>query len=238
MSYAGTIAADAPVLWYRLTEQGAGFSRNRGTDPQHLYTFSGAPIVGFTGIASDGGSLSFAGASRLVASPQTIITANSGFSVEGWVFAMSGIPFGGNVNDIPLQLFVNSATGAQLGMNDSSLKGFVRDPSATTENVTAPSAVAAGWHHLVATRPSGATPVLNLYVDGVLVGSTAPYSGFGVNEPCQFRLQGTPTAVGLFVAEPAVYYYELSGAQVAAHHAAMETTFGPLFINRLNGVCT
>lgn len=237
MAYSGVIHADAPVAWFRLTEQGGGYSKNVGSDPSHAYCLGSIPTIGFTGIASDGGAVALNNAGSLECQPQAIITATSGFSLEAWIFYIGQSPFNTATTDWPVSLFIDSSTGFQLGVVPSSRLATMRDPSSTSHGASASAAGAAGWHHLVATRQSGATPPAHLYVDGSLVGSTAAYAGFGTNQPTRVNLNATPTPTSLLIAEPAVYFYELSAGQVAAHFAAADTMAAPRYINRLNGVC-
>lgn len=237
MTYAATVAADSPILWYRLVESG-GYSRNFGSDPANLYAFGSLPTVGFTGIASDGGAVALLGGATMAAYPTTIITAASGYSLEGWIYVMGETPFNAATADYPLQLFIDSANGFQLGMVPSTQLATVRDPSHTSNGISATVAAAFGWHHLCATRAAGATTGIQLYIDGTSVGTSTAYTNFGVDEPVRFNLISTPTPVSLFVAEPAVYYSELSSGRVAAHASGFDTLASPRYINRLGSSCT
>lgn len=237
MSYASTIAADGPVSWFRLIEQGGAMSVNRGSDGANLYAYGLPPLLGYTGIASDGGSATIGGNASFIAYPFTQIAAGSGYSLEAWMYAQGEAPFGPASTDYFVQMFINSTTGTEIGMTSESRLATCRDPSSTSNGASASTAAAFGWHHVCATRDSGATPAMHLYVDGALVGSSAAYAGFGVSEPVRLNLVSSPTAVSLFVAEPAMYYSTLSAGQVAAHAAAQEVTTAPKWINRLNGAC-
>lgn len=212
-------------------------SVNQGSDGANMYSLGTPPLIGYTGIASDGGSVAIGGSASLFCNVFTHIPAATGHSLEAWMYAMGEAPFGGAVTDYFVQMFVSSVTGLELGMTNQTRFATSRDPSSTSNGATNSVASSFGWHHVCATRDPGSTPQQHLYVDGVLSGSSAAYAGFGLAEPVRLNLVSSPTAVSLFVAEPAAYYYTLTSGQVAAHAAAQEVTAAPKWINRLNGVC-
>lgn len=237
MTYSSVVGADFPVGWFRLIE-GGGYSRNVGSNEANLYSFATTPIVGFSGIASDGGSVALPAGATMACYPTGTIAAGEGHSVEGWLYVQGETPFNPATTDFPLQLFLDSANGIQLGITASTLLVSARDPSHTTSGASATTPCAFGWHHVAATREAGASPPMHLYVDGSLVGSSAAYTGFGVAEPVRFNLITTPTAASLFVAEPAFYYRELPASAIAAHAAAFDTLAAPRFVFRTPGACT
>lgn len=236
MSYSSVVGADFPVGWFRLIE-GGGYSRNVGSDEANLYSYNVTPIVGFSGVADDGGSVCLPAGATMAAYPVSTIAAAEGHSLEGWLYVQGEVPFNPATTDYPLQLFIDSANGFQLGITASTQLVSVRDPSHTASGATATTASSFGWHHVCATREAGSNVPMHLYVDGTLVGSSAAYTSFGVTEPVRFNLITSPTASSLFVAEPAFYYRELTATQVAAHAAAFDTLAAPRFIQRLPGVC-
>lgn len=237
MSYASVIAADGPVSWYRLIEQGGGSSRSRGSDPASLYATAQLPLIGFTGVANDGGAVLLTASASLTGYPDLFTTGSGGHTIECWVYTMGYSPFSSNTQAIPLQVTIGSSTLPSIGTINNSSVPFCVDRSASSENVLGTTRLATGWHHIAAVRSSGSPAPLTLYADGAFIGSTSSYAAPLTAQPVRVQLLSVPSVNDLLVAEPAVYYSPLTATQIAAHAGAADTLAPPRWVQRQVGNC-
>ena len=180
MSYESVVLADGPIFLWLLNET-SGTTAADATGNGNTGTYSGGYTQGAAGPAFQPTATKLDGSSGLVyeAAPGT---SPSTFSAECW-FKSTG-------NSIPLAGFSNSQTGGSgssydrcLYLDSSGQVGFyVWAGGSGGYFATSSSAYNDGnWHHVVATFGSS---VQKLYVDGVLVATTAAgapggsYSGY------------------------------------------------------------
>jgi hypothetical protein len=238
VTYSGTVAADSPLVWFRLNEGGGTTIHSIGSDAITCVAQSRpGPQLGYSGIASDGGGISMLPSAIITGWMNTPLPANTGYTIEGWVWVAGQGPFGGSSVDLVLQ--VNWATISELllGVAAGSYTGYLRDQNGSGTDVHGSVALTHNaWHHLAAVQHQ--SPHLKeLYVDGTSVG-TGTGNTAGVSEPGQFQLSSAGTPACPIVAEPAVYIGELAAGRIAAHAAAADSTAPPRYRNGLSGVCT
>lgn len=234
MSYASVIGADAPQLWYRFQEKGGTAAFSSGSDSAPLYVMTNPPpILGFTGISADAGAVHLISTSGFLAYPNTQLPANTGYSVEAWFFVQGQGPFGGSSIDLPVQLLWASVTELAIGVSNGNYVGYVRDLNGTGTDVHGSSALTHNaWHHLVGVQHQS-SHLKELYVDGSSIG-TGTGNTAGLAEAGQLQVRGAGNPAAAIVAEVAVYPYELSAGQAAAHYAAQERFSPPKFSQGLS----
>jgi len=160
---------------------------------------------------------------------------NATFSVQSWVEGPSSQPNGACI----LAKGYNGGEQFALDVNGNKYRFLVRNAAGVASSVTAPTGPDYGWHFIVGVcdEVNGA---VSLYVDGLLVGSSAPISpGSGVL-PC-----ATPVTIGARgssagaseglqftgnLSDLAVYNYALTSGQVASLYAAAGYGVGFTFI--------
>jgi RHS repeat-associated protein len=212
-TYASTVQADGPSVYYRLSETSgtmvADSSGNgRSGVPYGSYALGAAgalPNDTDVGINLTGGAVtqSLAGAG--------LPTGNAPRSMEAWFKTTSTGPIMWYGNGQTVQLFDLKV----IRSNQLQLATFNND-----KNFTTPYAIGNGmWHYVVVTYDS---TTLTLYLDGQFLG-TATFGG---------ALSTVPDANGLLLGndawnvlqatldEVAVYPKALTASQVAAHFAA------------------
>ena len=185
--------------------------------------YVGGPLLGLAGaIAGDPNtSVGFDGSSDYVGVARPIA---DDFSIELWFKSTQGIGTGSNwwegaglvdgtvsgvVNDFGVSLRSDGRVVAGVGNPDTSIVSS----TAGFNN--------GAWHHVVFTRVR-ATGVLQLYVDGVSMG-TATGNTASLTAPATLnfgRLASGANYLAGSLDEVAMYNVALSGATVAAHYAA------------------
>jgi len=238
MSYAGTVAADSPLLWFRCRESYGASLISSGSDNVPAFPTSrpGAQL-GLTGIAIDGGAICTFESALMAAYTSTQLVASTGFSLETWVYvAPVGSVSGGSAVDLVVQVTFGGLASLQLGVTGLTWKAVLRDNNGAAHDVQGGSNLGPNrWHHLVGVQHAG-TALKELWVDGVSqgtgTGNVIASAQYGV-----FTIRPGGTDGPPFVGEMAVYAHELSGSAIAAHHAAAELSGPPTQRNGLNGVC-
>jgi hypothetical protein len=195
------------------------------------------PILGYTGIARDGGAIHLVSTSGVWAYPGVPLAASRGYSVEVWIFVIGQGPFGGSAIDLVVQMQWASITQISLGVSNGNYVGYLRDQNGTGTDVHGTIVLTHNtWHHLVGVQHQ-ATNLKELYIDGSSVG-TGTGNTAGLSEPGQLQIRGTGNPAAQLVAEVAVYQTELSAGRVSAHFAAQEVTTRPKYVAGPNGVCS
>jgi hypothetical protein len=223
VTYATTIGADSPAIFWRLGDPGPTAVDASGNARSGAYTATGV-TYGATGVlvndASTAVTLDGVAGAIQEASGAGVPVGPSARSLEVWFRTSAAAPqplFNyGTVG--PLSQFGAYVAGNQIQINDGT----------ETLTFTAASSLSNGaWHHFVVTY-DGATTSVAVYVDGAAVGAAQATSGAlatvldltGLevgrdNAPAPVFFSGT-------LDEAAVYPTALSGVQVASHFAAGE----------------
>jgi Concanavalin A-like lectin/glucanases superfamily/IPT/TIG domain len=225
VTYAATIAADSPSIFWRLGEANglAGAADASGTGHTGAYTSTGV-------------AYSVAGAP--VNDTDTAVTLD-GLTGAIQETSGAGAPIGSSPRSLevwfkttttaaqPLFNYGTSGLLSQFAVNLAGNQVQVKDGTDPLLTVTAASSLADGaWHHLVVTY-DGATSVA-IYVDGAAVGSTQTTTGVLATALDVTGLEVgrdnavTPVFFNGTLDEAAIYSAALSPARVAAHFAAGE----------------
>lgn len=214
MSYLTTVLADAPRNYWRLTELGGQIIHDVGSAPYAIEANENYGHLGYTGIASDGGSVRVPNGPFItelgIASPALLPP----WSLECWVWKLGyfGIP----------QTFVDLG-GMALQMNGAtSTPQFFANPS--NLNSTGGDVSVRQWHHIVGTLGGGN---MNLYVDAINRGTLANGTSPAVSQTMIGAYQNASRAFDGFICEVAVYPVALTPARVTAHFLAQEVGSSP-----------
>ena len=224
--YAATVLADAPALYWRLAETGAGAvadSSGNGTAGTYraglTYGVTGAPASGGNPAVQSPGTSGVAYTTAAAAAPGT-------YSVELWFRTTS--TRGGKLigyEDVPTgwgasydrHVYMTNAGRLTYGVVSGGVRRTVQTSGTYNDGA---------WHHVVATQGASG---MNLYVDGALVGSLPgvttvdPYSGHwrvGGGRLTSWLDAPTSAALTATFDEVAVYPTVLGADRVAAHFAA------------------
>jgi hypothetical protein len=242
-SWASTIAGESPSMWWRLNGDASDSSGNgnAGTFEGNVTTSTAAPITG-------GGSVALDGSTGYIASAATQ-TPTTAFTQSEWIntstlsgaglMAFMGTQAGGTGEAVDRAIWMDDDGQIDFAMDSpAQMGGFPGGPPpgpSFTQVRSAGSYNDGKWHLITATY-DGTT--MSLYVDGVLVGSSAetqvlPAAGywvagyadlasfnhvFGTNSttstaPNSYYLNGS-------LSEVATYPTALTAAQVAGQWAA------------------
>lgn len=203
-----------PVAWWRFTDAGTDDSSTAGT---HDLTFAGSPTTNQPGAWQGDESVTFDGTNdaATVANETDVERQGLAKTIECWVR-----PTGSSGID---QIFSIDNAGATI------LYGLFWDDGefGVMNGATVAAAAVDEWHHVVMTTEPGGSPYLNLYVDGVLVGSEAQFSYSEPTGTVTVRI-GNQNGANFFagdISEIAVYGSVLTAPQVQALHAASFDTF-------------
>lgn len=214
--YGAAVAADGPVLQWRLDETTGTRAADAGIGLRHG-TIVGSPRIGVTSEVH-GSSIILDGSGQYVRSNEPVITPAE-YSHEVWINTDATGP-------ARIIGWGSSATGAsstydrEVALNETGQLVFTSNNAA----ITSPDAVNDGaWHHVVATQGAQG---MALYVDGVLVGTHQATPGPGFIGYLRVGGDGsTVTGTGYLagaVDEVATYASVLSTEQVRAHYRASE----------------
>lgn len=213
MTYSEEVLADSPLHYWRLSEPGGLSIRDLGSSPQNMYVNSGAPLLGYSGPNTDGGSCYFNGSSYFQSAAQE--TQAPSLTVEAWIFQAA--PPAGDSYAFSVANFkigTQSSTEYELG----SVTG--------TALVSTTVVSAASWHHLVLLVSSTA---LTLYLDGAFVTNLAHVSSSQTDYDYVGAGPGGGNMKG-WAAECALYPSVLSAGRISAHFgAADQIAVGPTF---------
>ncbi len=219
--YAAAVAADSPMLYWRLGESGG----TTAVDAVGNYpgTYSGTVTLGTAGYSADGDTATTLTGAGQVRTASTALNFNgrAPFTLEAWtkITDPSGYPYG--------RLFSDESTDA------SGLQGYnvFRCPagwssggyaclcfqrfenSAATGLCTA--ATLGAWHHLAFTYDGSS---MCAYVDGSL-SSCAASSTAMVNRTAGLTVGNGANPFAGTLDEVAVYDYALSAGRIQAHYA-------------------
>ncbi len=213
--YANAVLADSPVGYWRLGETGTTFV-DSGSGAKNA---TGTVTTGVAGPIYDANAgVTLSGAQSLATAATDPFSAATACSIEAWVNA------NGAWSVASTNVVVNPSTvGHYIGVGTDSkalvsliISGVQRLLSST---VALP---ATGWHHIVATWAS--TDSIRMYVDGVLVNTSAAFTGTldaGAGGICLGAFN-TPAPLLFFTGsmdEAAIFTTQLSATQVATHYA-------------------
>jgi hypothetical protein len=223
-AYPTTVMADAPSLYWKLSELGQGAiadssGLNRAGTYRNGVTYAqDDALVNGSDFAVLGGSSGIGYSNQQQAAPTT-------FTIEAWVKT-------GSFNGGKILGYENAQTGwgttydRQLYMTNNGRIGYGILSGGVQQSILSTTLFNDNqWHHVVATQGVSG---MNLYVDGVLIGTNPTVTPDAYNGYWRLgggNLTGWPSApassalLGAFD-EAAVYPTELTGAQVAAHFAA------------------
>ncbi len=223
-SYAATVLADDPSLYWRMGEAG-GAQLIDSSDGWSDAFIRGALTRGATGAvrADADGATTFSGASTDFATTTTSRLAPASFTIEAWFRTTSGgrvLGFGTSDRDpsryTDRQVYLSNAGRLYFGVRPY---GIARETISSTTSFTDGQ-----WHHVVAVSdPTG----MYLYADGLQV-ATKPGATLGFPSPGYWRVGGdaltgwtqrpTNDYFSGDIDEVAVYENALSPAQVARHY--------------------
>lgn len=220
-SYSSVVLADNPVGYWRLNEASGTVAADLGSGA-HPGTYTGtlthvgdSPIVGDTTARS----ASLDGSTAYVTIPNDAAFSATLFSVEGWVkrtatgLATQSLIAKG-VGPDEWDLFFTNAGNVTFYIGNTVPGAYVQTPG-----VTAPAVGV--WTHFVGTWDG---TMIKLYMNGVLVASSATVSGTrssaGSAAPNIGRRADNNFFAAAEIEEVAYYSYALTAAQVANHYLA------------------
>lgn len=217
MTYASEVAADSPVLWWRLGES-SGTTAVDASGNGRDGTYAGSPTLGVSGLITDGNTaVDLDGVNDQVTYAATVLSSSSYLTVECWMKlpAITGHRLFG---------LAGTSNAHSLDITSGGSIVFQVNPTGTgsANGTSATGLISAGvTYHIVLTW-SDVSNTARLYVDGTQV-VTATNSGAiniaTVSLGAVGNSGGVP-AFGGVVDEFAIYGTELSGARIAAHYAA------------------
>jgi hypothetical protein len=227
-AYPAAVAADNPVLWYELNETSGTVAYDSSASP-HNGVYQGGVTFGASGAVTDGVTLD--GSSAYI-SNANVVTSPTSFSLGIWFRTTTksgGLIIG----------FGNSATGASTNYDRQIYMGNLGQVYfgvASNQTIHSNAQYNDGlWHEAIATIGSAG---MFLYIDGVLVASSTltsasaqTYSGswrVGYNSLGGWSARPSSNYFAGSVSQASVYHYQLTAAQVVAHHAAAAQPPAPL----------
>lgn len=205
--YFETIRTDSPAAYWRLGEA-AGATAADSSGNARDATYSGGYTLGQTGAVTGADTAVLLNGTTGKVTRASETWMNTGLiSLEAWVKVPT-----------PQASYASVLTkSSKWGLFLVDGKPTVYDWPAAKANTTASSVADGQWHHLVAAL-NGASSVL--YVDGVVGLNFAWTVGTFNTADLQIGANNSAQFYGGSVDEVAVYTYQLSAAQVAAHYAA------------------
>ena len=234
-TYAQTVLAEHPVVYYRLDEVTSGAvvdASGNGNNGKHdlegtagTLTFAVAGALANdpdTALSVSGTQNAHAqgaqGTAALVSVPLTFNDVFAGdFTVEGWVRPQVPPPTWTD-NFFVWETYLKN--GLRIGWAPDMTPGVWTDQSGSNGNLRGTVALVAGtWVHFVVTRQGSGFTV---YIDGAVVAEAAigykpPVIG-NMTEACIGACHGLPATADYD--EVAVYDHALSAQVIAQHHAA------------------
>jgi hypothetical protein len=215
-SYADTVRADAPVAYFRLGER-PGATTAESAVGSARGTYRGAPELGVRGALMDDTAVRFArGDFVFVGRDALSFDANRSFTIEAWVRSDS---------DAEQCVLGRIATvdgadhGILLVVSRERKAAFVRQHDNLAQLGGQRALPSGAFAHVVAVYEA---PVMRLYVDGELDGSTTddvPIKPGSADLTIAARTPGFPCFDGA-LDEVAVYASALSADAVRRHHEA------------------
>lgn len=215
-TYDQLIVATGPVSYWPLNE-------SSGTTAVDLMgvnngTYNGSYTLGATGIGDGETAASFTNGYVECKSSGGILAGQNQLSIEAWALTAGAGP-----------IYVERATSGndiiKMILPTNELELSYRDDAGHLSQPTKSATVLnSAWHHLVLTvNVSGL--LVTFYVDGVSLGTSALTAGSTttMTDALQSRIALDPQASGSpfngHLAKVAVYDFQLSSGQVAAHYA-------------------
>lgn len=210
MSYLSEVLADVPLHYWRMADPGGSLCHDIGSTPLHARGVGGVPVLGYSGIASDSGSLDLSLDGQYVNTGIPTPTPVNPVSLECWVWIFQR-PGG---NSAMLQpRYPNQMGLVRLTGNWSFIYNDVSVPA-----VTLPTAQV--WHHLVGTYDGTNA---RLYVDSILEATAAVAAMASASEIVEIGSRAALDIFGTcFIAEVAIYGSTLSPARITAHFLAAD----------------
>lgn len=206
--YEAAVLADNPTVHFPLNEP-AGSTAIFSAPAGVAATLNGI-WLGQRGPMSGGKSAQLTGGGAYTTA--AVAGANGGFTMECWAYRHpAGNSAGSNANNL-----LNLGGSAWVGIDDAGgmsfsstfMKAFAAAPSGTLP--------AQQWAHVMATYSGG---VASLYVNGVLVASSAGGSNFSTT-PKVFYVAEPAHPPAANVAHAAYYNHALPAGAAAAHYSA------------------
>lgn len=223
MTYASEVAADSPVLWWRLGESSGTVANDSSAGGTFDGTYNGGPTLGATSLlATDSDTaVSLDGVNDYVSYSGTVIASSSAVSVEMW-FKMS------TPAAVSYLFQVRNATITsefRVSMETTGALSVVANPTGTNSASFTTAATTFGDnqpHHLVLTY-NDAGDTATLYVDGTSVGSGTVLGTSKLVEVTSVgagaQANGNTRMAGV-IDEFAIYSTALSSTRVSDHYAA------------------
>lgn len=219
MTYASEVAADSPVLWWRLGEASGTTATDASGNARHG-TYVGSPTLGVASllVTDANTAVQFDGVNDYVSGPAPATT--SAFTVEFW---MSSYTAGS-----PLATRYPSSSGDRIffiGLGSGGDAGKVRFTirnAAGTEIAFAGTTIvtSGGPHHVVCTYDGSAA---RIYINGALENTSTVVTGALSSATPNLEIGARSVAAAFAGAqfdEAALYSTALSGARILAHYAA------------------
>ncbi|MBI2571650.1 MAG: IPTL-CTERM sorting domain-containing protein [Candidatus Schekmanbacteria bacterium] len=217
-SYADVVLSDNPVCYYRF-EETVGTTANDSSGNGNNGTYVNGVLLSQTGFTSQfGTSAAFDGINDYVDTPRNVA---ENFTLEAWInTTASGLTGsqGYDGNGILWSDVADTADDFVMAILNNALVFFTGNPDTTVSG--GPALNDGTWHHLVATRTQGGNK--EIYVDGVLVGSTSTNSNPLNGNPNIFIGGNTLDSRYLngYIDEVAYYSTVLSRERISAHYMA------------------
>ncbi|WP_182377901.1 LamG domain-containing protein [Nocardioides sp. WS12] len=213
MTYASEVAADSPVLWWRLGESSGTSAVDASGNGRHG-TYAGSPTLGTAGLVTDGDTaVTFDGVDDVVTYSGTVLASSATSTIELWFYDTLGstsLTFDVSGSTSSQRVTINPATGTVTGFVNPTGTGSATFTSATGLIATATR------HQVVLRFDTGSMSVL---LDGALLGGASRSGLINISAVNLGFLLGQAAFAGVFD-EFSIYGTALSDARVAAHYAA------------------
>lgn len=230
--YNNAVLADSPAAYYRMGES-SGQPQDSSGNAQHTTAVGGTPTYSQTGAISGDADTAILldGSTEYFTTPDSAtLDLLATFTIEAWVKRSAT----GTIDTIVSK----GANGYQLRINASDKLELLKENVASLA-VSTPT-IDTNWHHVAATKTSGAAPVL--YIDGVAVALDSSATTDTADTALVLSI-GRRTTLGdeYFIGtldEVALYPTALSAARILAHYnAAIAPVAGARVLLEFDGAC-
>jgi hypothetical protein len=200
--------ADNPLNYWRLADPHFGRAASIGSQHVDLAAFnSSVQEFGYSGVASDGGSVLLSGLGLRNTAVQFPVPG----SIEWWMWCAFG-------QDTFMPVLNLAASGGALSVRLNATNMDFNITGGTTGTATRPSDQA--WHQFVY-RCGGGTQ--DLWIDGSSAGSSSAGAAAGATGLAVLGQTTSGVGSALFVAEAAIFNSVLSSTRIGVHLAAADT---------------
>lgn len=220
MTYASEVAADSPLVWYRLGEAVGASAGVDSSGGGHNGTYTGPPLLGVTGAVAGDTAAIFDGNTQDLRIPYFAALNIQTFTMEAFIKTGDDTATTGTI------LGRQGGTSGPYGLflaGNGKLQCTVKTSGTTGPNYVSTGALVntGGWRHVVVTLDA-ATTTMKFYVDGVLDTTITGVSLPNTVQTFGFAV-GSRAAAPFFqgwIDEAALYTTALSAARIAAHYSA------------------